>query len=453
MTTYRKKFLIVAYAGLGHINPGLRFANRIVKMGVDVTFCTSLSVVKRIDKETVPHGLTFAPFSDGHDNGRQPTTSQQQYISDFEAKGTCAVAETICSEKDAGQPFDLLVYTTVLPWAARVANAHGIKSALLWCQSATILDVYYYYCNGYQNLISSNNDNPTFPIDLPGLPPLTIADLSSFMSASSPKEYDCILPMLLDHIYVLELSPTILVNTFDELEYESIRATKKLEFIPIGPLIPLEFLDEKDSSKSSLGMDFFDKPTNDYIQWLNTKDKSTVVFVSFGTIATFSLEQLEEIANGLLEIGRPFLWVIRDDEKAKRLSKIEELGKVGMIVNWCSQVVVLSHQAIGCYVMHGGWNSTTESLVAAIPTVVFPQWSDQPNDAKMLQDVWKTGVKVKNKEGVGMLEGKELKRCVEMVMGNEEMKRNAETWSALARKALSNDGSSTINLQAFLENV
>nr|XP_043634731.1 UDP-glycosyltransferase 75C1-like [Erigeron canadensis] len=453
MTTYRKKFLIVAYAGLGHINPGLRFANRILKMGVDVTFCTSLSVVKRIDKETVPHGLTFVSFSDGHDNGRQPTTSQLEYMSDFETKGTYAVAETISSAKNAGQPFDLLVYTTVLSWAARVANAHGVKSALLWCQSATMLDIYYYYCNGYQNLISSNNDNPTFPINLPGLPPLTIADLSSFMSSSCPQEYKLFLPLALEHIYVLELSPIILVNTFDELEFESIRATKKLKLIPVGPLIPLEFLvDEKDSSKSSLGVDFFDKPTDDYIQWLSTKEKSTVVYVSFGTIATFSLEQLEEIANGLLEIGRPFLWVIRDDEKAIRLSKIEELGKLGMIVNWCSQVVVLSHQAIGCYVMHGGWNSTTESLVAAIPTVVFPQWSDQPNDAKMLQDVWKTGVKVKTTAGGGMLEGKELKRCVEMVMGNEEMKRNAEKWSTLARKALSHGGSSTINLQAFLEN-
>nr|XP_043634387.1 UDP-glycosyltransferase 75C1-like [Erigeron canadensis] len=450
MTSHRK-ILIVAYSGQGHINPALRFANRLINMGAHVTFCTSLAVVQRVDKETIPHGLTFAPFSDGHDNGKQPTTPLQKFILDFETNGTRAVADIIYATSQS-QPFDYVVYTTVIPWAARVAYAHGIKSALLWCQSATVLDLYYYSFKEYQSLISSNNDNPTFPIELPGLPTLTINDMPSFLLSSNPKEHEFLVPILKDHIDVLEIGPTILVNSFDELEFESIRATKKLEFHPIGPLIPIEYLDGENTSKISMGMDFFDKPEGEYMEWLNTKPKSSVVFVSFGTIATFSMDQLEEIANGLLEIGRPFLWVIRDDEKARRLSKIDELEKQGMIVGWCSQVVVLSHQAIGCFVMHGGWNSTLESLVAAVPTVVFPQWSDQGNDAKMIQDVWKTGVKVRVREGDGVLEGKEITRSVEMVMGNEEMKRNGEKWSNLGRKALDNGGSSTINLQAFLDN-
>nr|XP_043613342.1 UDP-glycosyltransferase 75C1-like [Erigeron canadensis] len=443
--TNRKKFLIVCNPAQGLINPALQFANRLVEHGIDVTFCTGLSGVQRIDKETVPHGITFAPFSDGSDNGIQPTL--QQSVKDLETKGVCAVAELLSSATTAGQPFECLVYTSIIPWGARVANSHGIKSALLWCQSATTLDIYYYYCNGYQNLISSNNDNPTFPISLPGLPPLTIADLVSFMLSSSPKEYAFILPHLLEHIYALELSPTILVNTFDELEFESIRATKKLEFIPVGPLVPLDFLNGKDLSE------ILPEPKADYIQWLDTKAKSSVVYISFGTLASLSMEQLEQIANGLLESGKSFLWVIREGDKAKRLNKLEELENLGMIVGWCSQMVVLSHKSIGCFVTHGGWNSTMESLVAAIPTVVFPQWSDQPIDAKLIQDVWKTGVRVKTREGDGMLEGKEFRRCVETVIGNVQMKINAQKWSSFARKALRDGGSSAVNFQAFLENV
>ncbi|KAJ0703009.1 putative crocetin glucosyltransferase [Helianthus annuus] len=68
----------------------------------------------------------------------------------------------------------------------------------------------------------------------------------------------------------------------------------------------------------------------------------------------------------------------------------------------------------------------------------------------MIEDVWKTGVKVKRRERDGMVEGNEIKRCVEIVMQDREMRRNAEKWRELARKALKDGESSTLNLQAFL---
>ncbi|KAI3518584.1 hypothetical protein L1887_07389 [Cichorium endivia] len=374
-----------------------------------------------MNKETIPHGLTFAPFSDGHDDGQEPTTTLTQLISDFDTKGPSAMAEIISSVAAAGQPFDHLVCNNIIPWAPRVANAHGIKSSLLWIMSATISDIFYYYFNGYQGLISDSINNPTVPIELPGLPQLTTADLPTFLLPSHPKELEFVIGNLKGQFGDIKTPLRILVNTFNELEVESIRAIEKIEYYPIGPLIPSEFLEGKDSQSNSLGSDFFKKP--------------------------------EEIAAGLLESRRPFLWVIRDSEQAGSLSKIEELKKHGMIVSWCSQVVVLSHQAVGCFVMHGGWNSTVETLVAGVPAVVFPQWSDQGTNAKMVEDVWRTGVRVRRREGDGVVKGKEIERCVEFVMGDEDIKRNAEKWRKLAREALSDGGSSTVNLQAFLNDV
>ncbi|KAM0038250.1 putative crocetin glucosyltransferase [Helianthus debilis subsp. tardiflorus] len=103
--------------------------------------------------------------------------------------------------------------------------------------------------------------------------------------------------------------------------------------------------------------------------------------------------------------------------------------------------------------MHGGWNSTVEALAGGVPSVVFSQWSDQAINAKMIEDFWKTGVKVKKREGDGMVEGKEIKRCVEIVMEDGEMRRNAEKWKELARQALGNSGSSALNLQSFVDDV
>ncbi|KVG50686.1 crocetin glucosyltransferase, chloroplastic-like [Cynara cardunculus var. scolymus] len=452
--TGHRKILIVAYPAQGLLNPSLRFAKRLLNMGVDVTYSTSLSAIRCIDEKTTPHGLTFSPFSDGHDSGQQPDTTLQQFVSDFATNGASAVAEILSFATAAGQPFDHLVYTTVAPWAALVADAHGIQSTVLWCQSATAMDIYYYYFDGYQGLISSNNNNPIFPINFPGLPPLIIADLPSFFLPSNANENHFVISLLKDHVDALKLSPTILVNSFNELEPESIRAIEKLVFLPIGPLVPSEFLDGKESLNNSSGEDFIKIPAeDDYIQWLNTKPKSSVVYVSFGTLATLSMDQIEEVASGQLECRRPFLWVIRDSLSAERLSKIDLLKKQGMIVNWCSQAKVLCDEAIGCFLTHGGWNSTVEAVVGGVPMVVFPQWADQAKNGKMIEDVWRTGVRVRKREGDGMGEGREIERCLKMVMGDEKMKRNAEKWRNLAREALNNGGSSTINLQAFLDDL
>ncbi|KAI7740489.1 hypothetical protein M8C21_022750 [Ambrosia artemisiifolia] len=445
----KNKILIVTYPSQGQINPSLNFANRLVMLGVNVTFCTSFTVIRRIDTQTTHHGLTFAPFSDGNDTDRQPTL--QQFFLDFVTNGIRALEEIIRSATAAGQPFDHLVYTTVVPWAAKLAHAHSLESTLLWCQPATVLDIYYYYFNGYHDLIScSNNNNTTFSINLPGLPSLTTTDLPSLLLPSCPEEYLFIIQIMKDHIDVLKISPRILVNTFNELEVEPIRAIKELVMLPIGPLMPLEFIDGSGPTKSSLGCDLFEKQEEDYIKWLNTKPKLSVVYASFGSLATLSMDQAEEMASGLLESGRPFLWVIREGGQAAKLSKIEVLKQKGMIVSWCSQVEVLNHQAIGCFVTHCGWNSTLETLAAGVPTVAFSQWSDQVTNAKMIEDVWKTGVKVRRREGDGMVEGKEIKRCVEKVMEDEEIRRNAEKWRESTRKAIDNEGSSALNLQAFL---
>ncbi|KAM0044719.1 putative crocetin glucosyltransferase [Helianthus debilis subsp. tardiflorus] len=434
-----RKILIVSYAGAGHINPSLTFADRLRKMGVDVTISTSFFVLKNIkDKDTTPPGLTFAPFSDGHDNGIQPTTTLQQFISDFATNGARSVGETITSAVAAGQPFDHLVYTSGIPWAAKVAQAHKLKSSLLWCQPATVLNIHYYYFNGYENLIADNMNNASFPIELPGLPSLTTADLPSFYSPSRPKEHEFLMQVLEDHVDALKTAPRVLVTSFNELEIESITASEQLEFLPIGPLIRSD-----------------GKENDECIKWLDTKLEASVVYVAFGSQAILSMEQVEEIATGLVTSNRPFLWVIRDSEQARRVSKTAQLQTQGMIVEWCSQVAVLNHRSIGCFVTHGGWNSTIEALVASVPAVVFPQWAGQPTNAKMIEDVWKTGVRV-TRRGDGVVDGKEIDRCLQKVMTGDdsgEMRRNACKWRNLATEALENGGSSTVNLQAFVNDL
>ncbi|THG00084.1 hypothetical protein TEA_012380 [Camellia sinensis var. sinensis] len=184
------------------------------------------------------------------------------------------------------------------------------------------------------------------------------------------------------------------------------------------------------------------------------------MYISFGSFFNLQLQEMEEIVRGLLESNRPFLWVLRvlpDGEKQEdKLSCKEKLEKQGLIVPWCSQVEVLSHPSVGRFVTHCGWNSTLESLVLGIPVLCLPQFTDQPTNAKLLEDEFETGVRaMENDEGI--VEGDEIKRCIELVMGDgkigEEIKKNSKKWKYLAKEAVKEGGSSHKNLRTFVDEI
>lgn len=431
-------------------------------MGVEVTFATSVSAHRRMAKAGGggdTKGLNFASFSDGYDDGFKITDDAKLFMSQIRSCGTECLKEIIHSSAEEGRPISSLVYTLLLPWAAEVARDSHIPSALLWIQPATVLDIYYYYFNGYNEAMSNCND-PSWSIKLPGLPLLHAKDLPSFLLPSSQETYSHALPSFKEQLEVLDAdtNPKVLVNSFDALEPDALKAIDKLKLIAIGPVIPSAFLDGKDPSDTSFGGDLFQKSRN-YTDWLNSKPKESVIYVSFGSILELTKPQMEEIGIGLIKSNRPFLWVIRkkedkkeEKEKDQELSCMEELEQLGMIVPWCSQLEVLSNAALGCFVTHCGWNSTLESLVSGVPVVAFPKWADQGTNAKLIEDVWRTGVRVKGNEE-GFVDGDEISRCLDMVMGGEEYRRNAKKWRDLAREATKEGGSSDKNLKAFVDEI
>ncbi|XP_050292247.1 phloretin 4'-O-glucosyltransferase-like [Quercus robur] len=451
MEQQQPHFLLVTYPSHGHINPALQFANRLIHLGgggrrVHVTFAITISAHRRMIKSPPPDGLSFATFSDGYDDGFKLEDKMQEYLDQLKRNGTKALTELIVSNANQGRPFTCLVYTLLIPWAAEVARELHLPSALFWIQPAMVLDIYYYYYNGFADVIGNCNNDPSHSIQLPGLPLLNSRELPSFMLASNT--YDYLLPIFQADLEALEKlsKPTVLVNTFDALEIEALKAIEKLNLVAVGPLIPSAYLDERDPSNGS----------KDYMEWLNSKPESSVIYVSFGSISVLTKQQMEEIARGLLDCGRPFLWVIRAKENGEeeKLSCRKELEEKGMIVPWCSQVYVLSHPSVGCFVTHCGWNSTLEGLFSGVPMVAFPQWSDQGTNAKLIEDVLKTGVKV-TANNDGIVVGDEIKRCLELVVGDEErekeMRRNAMKWKELAREAVNQGGSSYSNLKAFVD--
>ncbi|PIA35955.1 hypothetical protein AQUCO_03400091v1 [Aquilegia coerulea] len=463
-------YLLVTFPAQGHINPALQFAKRLTSTGGHITFVTSVHGQKRIlNKSTlISDGITFSPFSDGYDDGFKSTDggnndeAVDRYMSEIRRCGKEALVDLVVAHANGHRPITCLVYTLLLPWAAEVAREYQLQSALLWIQPATVFDVYYYYFSGYSELINDNINDPSYSIQLPGLPLLKSQDLPSFFLPSNTYSFGL---KLFQEQFALLLEETesfqILVNTFDELEPESLKAIDKFKISGIGPLVPSAFLVDKGmSDKSSEG------DTRDYMEWLSSKDKSSVVYVSFGSIAVLTNKQMAELARGLVDSGRPFLWVIRsgenepkqqDKDENERYKEILLEEHKGMIVPWCSQVEVLNHTSIGCFVTHCGWNSTLESISMGVPVVAFPQWTDQGTNAKLIEDVWKMGVRVRpSDEEDKIVKSEEVIRCLKEVMEGEkgeELRKNAKKWKELAREAVKEGGSSERNLRAFVEQI
>jgi pathogen-inducible salicylic acid glucosyltransferase len=121
-------------------------------------------------------------------------------------------------------------------------------------------------------------------------------------------------------------------------------------------------------------------------------------------------------------------------------------------VNWIPQLEVLSNKAIGCFFTHCGWNSTLEALCLGVPMVAIPQWTDQPLNAKFVEDVWKVGIRVMVNEN-GIVTRKEIESCIRKVLENDvgsEMRINAKKWRELAIEAISDGGTSDNNINEFV---
>ncbi|XP_048334167.2 phloretin 4'-O-glucosyltransferase [Ziziphus jujuba] len=453
------RIIVVTYPAQGHLNPALQFSKNLTAIGAEVTFFTSLSAYRRMNTLSFPNSLTFFPFSDGHDDsvGFDPKNSLDHYMFELSHCGSQALSDLIVSGEKEGRPFCCVVYTLLLPWAGKVAKELRVPSALLWIQAATVFDIYYYYFHGYDGVMSNNYGDSSSLIELPGLPlKLTGIDLPSVMNSANI--YTFAMPTLKDLFEMLdkEGNPKVFVNTFNDLEPKAIKAIGKFDLIGIGPLIPSAFLGGKDPSDTSFGGDLLQHPKDYYMEWLSSKPKGSVIYVSFGSMSKLSKPQMEEIGRALLDIKRPFLWVNIGEEGEDELSCREELEKLGMIVPWCSQMEILSNPSLGCFVTHCGWNSTLESLVCGIPIVGFPQWSDQGTNAKLVMETWKSGVRARANQD-RIVEGDEIKKCLELVMGDgekgEEIRRNAKKWKDLGREAAMDNGSSYKNLKAFLDEI
>ncbi|KAL0885828.1 hypothetical protein Bca101_009811 [Brassica carinata] len=348
--------------------------------------------------------------------------------------------------------FSCIISSPFTPWVPAVAAAHHIPCAILWIQACGTYSAYYrYYMK--TDVFPDNLEDLNQTVELPSLPSLEVRDLPSFILPSGGSHFNKLMAEFAD---CLKHVKWVLVNSFYELESEIIESMSNLKsIIPIGPLVSPFLLGANQDHGKNLDMW---KADDDCMKWLDKQARSSVVYISFGSLLKSSPNQVESIATALRNRGVSFLWVIRPMERAQAVDVLQEMVKEGqgVVIEWGQQERILSHVAISCFVMHCGWNSTIETVAAGVPVVAYPSWTDQPLDARLLVDVFGIGVRMRNDAVDGGLKVTEVERCIEAVTKGPaaaDMRRRATELKQAARLAMAPGGSSAQNLDSFIRDI
>eukprot|EP00261_Vitis_vinifera_P003671 XP_002269003.2 PREDICTED: UDP-glycosyltransferase 74G1 [Vitis vinifera] len=444
--THKSHCIVLPYPSQGHINPMLQFSKRLVHNGAKVTLVPTCFISKSLLGDSGP--ITIETISDGYDEGGfAQAESGGAYMERFRVVGSETLGSLIEKLKSSGCPVDCVVYDAFLPWALDVAKKFGLVGAVFFTQSCTVNNIYYHVHQGMLTLPLSEPE-----VVVPGLFPLQACDLPSlvYLYGSYPDFFN----MLVNQFSNIEKVDWVFCNTFYKLEEKVVDWMAKIcPLRTIGPTLPSAYLDKRLGDDKDYGLNMLKPVTGACMEWLDSKPNGSVVYASYGSFAKLEPEQMEELAWGLRRSNAYFLMVVRESEQAKLPQKFkEETAEKGLVVSWCPQLEVLAHRAIGCFLTHGGWNSTLEALSLGVPMVVAPLWIDQPTNAKFVEDVCGVGLRARA-DDKGIVRREVLEDCIGKVMGSDglkEIKNNALKWKNLAREAVDEGGSSDKCIDEFV---
>ncbi|XP_074280707.1 7-deoxyloganetin glucosyltransferase-like isoform X1 [Silene latifolia] len=252
----------------------------------------------------------------------------------------------------------------------------------------------------------------------------------------------------------------IIFNTFKALDHEVLKDLSEVLIGPIYTVGPLQSLSNnlalhESEGISDIGSNIL-KEDSQCLRWLDSQNPNSVVYASFGSTTTMTNEQLIEFAWGLANSKHPFLWVIRPDIIIGQSAilpvefEMEAKGR-GILVSWCPQQKVLNHPSVGVYLTHSGWNSTLETISSGVPVICWPYKGDHQPISWWSCYKWGIG-----KELDIFVKRDQVEKHIKEVLEEEKgkmLKLKAMEWKHLADEATSSNGSSSLDIDRFIDYV
>jgi UDP:flavonoid glycosyltransferase YjiC (YdhE family) len=332
----------------GHMNPMIDTARLFAMHGVNVTIiathANASTFQKAIDSDfnsgyPIKTQLIQFPSAqvglpDGVENFKDATSFEiQQKI----GLGTYMLRDSIEALLQDLQP-DCIVTDMMQPWTAEQAAKLGIPrihfyGLSIFSNCAADLIMKY---RPQDNLVSDTQKFtiPCFPHTIE----MTPLQLPNWIRTKSPHT---------DYFEAMfesqRKSYGTLYNSFHELEsdYQKLGNTSMgIKSWSVGPVS--SWANKDNEKKANRGRIEELGKEADWLNWLNSKQNESVLYVSFGSLARLTHAQLVEIAHGLENSGHNFIWVVRKKERDESentfLQDFEERmkeSKKGYIIwNW-----------------------------------------------------------------------------------------------------------------------
>ncbi|XVF43001.1 hypothetical protein PTKIN_Ptkin02bG0005300 [Pterospermum kingtungense] len=400
--------------GLGHIIPLFEFAKRLV---VDHGLRVSLLVITTSEPSAAQDQLLSSSHlpPDFHIVKLPPVDVDKVIRIDDKLLLTriCVLAdESFRSLKSVllaiGKPRALVVdiFTTQ---AFDVCKDLSIP-AYLFLTTSVIFSAFVLYLPKLDSEVEGEFVDLPEPIQVPGCTPIRIEDLFDQVRNRKIDEYK----WFLYHMSRLTLASGLFLNSWEDLEPVSINAIKENPFykqIPAPPVYPIGPLIKKEETVPT---------TTDIecLEWLDKQPPDSVIFVTFGSGGTLSMEQQTELAWGLELSQQRFIWVVRKPTDAT---------------------------GAGGFLSHCGWHSSLESIAHGVPMITWPLYAEQRMNMTLLVEEIGVAVKIEMEVGQTFYRREEIERVVRMVMEGEEgkvIRRRVKELKESAAKSLDSNGSS-----------
>ncbi|KAG8386776.1 hypothetical protein BUALT_Bualt03G0184100 [Buddleja alternifolia] len=462
----------IPFPAQGHINPMLKLAKLLHHKGFHITFVNtefnhqrllksrgsnSLNGLSSFRFETIPDGLPPTPDVD----------STQDIPSLCESTTTTCLApfkNLLAKLNDTASsnvpPVSCIVSDGVMSFTVEAAEELGIPEVLFWTTSASGFFAYTQYekliQDGYAPLKDASyltNGYLEKVIDgIPSMKGIRLRDIPSFIRTTSLDDF--MIKFVLDETKRARRASAIILNTFEDLERDVIEALSSI-LPPIHAIGPLHLLESQvdENVLNELGSNLW-KEEPECLEWLDSKEPNSVVYVNFGSITVMTPNQLVEFAWGLANSNQSFLWIIRPDLVSGDKSVLppeflEATKERGLLANWCPQEKVLKHPSVGGFLTHSGWNSTLESISSGVPMICWPFFAEQQTNCWYCCTKWGIGMEIESDVKRGEVESLVSKLMIEDK--GQEMRKRALEWKRLAQDSAT--GSSYENLEMVINQV
>ncbi|KAJ4803170.1 Glycosyltransferase [Rhynchospora pubera] len=454
--------VVMPYPLQGHIIPAVHLALRLAARRITITFINTEAVHHQTFKATGADcndpfisaresglDIRYETVGDGLPLSFDRSLNHDQFMYSVLHVLSAHVEELLRRlVATTDPPITSLIIDTFFVWPATIGEKLGLPYISFWTEPALIFTLYYHMellrKNGHFGCQDNHKDAITY---IPGVPSIEPNELTSYLQETDTSSV--VHQIIFKAFDEAKRAKIILCNTVEELESSTISALKlEKPFYSIGPIFPTGF------TRSTVATSLWAE--SDCTNWLNTKEQGSVLYISFGSYAHVSKRDLCEIAQGILNSKVNFIWVLRpdvvssDEPNPLQPGFLEETKGHGIVVQWCCQVEVLSHPAIGGFLTHCGWNSILESVWCSVPMLCFPLLTDQFTNRKLVVRDWQIGLAIGELNEVAADDVAEKVKDLMSGKKGERARTEIKKVKKFLRDAVEINGSSQKNFDQFM---